>query len=343
MHRSVPRLAVAIGVLLLAGVAAAVVVDAPSPLDANHGRVGSNPTVTSTTSPLRSTTSAGTDLVAAGAVAPIPVGPVRALTLDGFVAPIVGGGPGAWSVRTPCGATATVTGGDPLNGAHVVLDPGHGGDETGAVGAAGVLEKDLNLAVAQAAAASLRARGLTVVLTRDRDLRMTLETRAQIATTVDARAFVSIHHNADPDGPSSRPGTETFFQIASVESRRLAGILWEEVTAALAPFDVAWVADTDAGAKYRSNSRGGDYYGVLRHTAGVPSVLAELAYLSNPAEEALVARPDVHQRLGGAVADAIVTWLTTDEPGGGYTEPYPRTQPAGPGGGQAGCVDPPLQ
>lgn len=144
MHRSVPRLAVAIGVLLLAGVAAAVVVDAPSPLDANHGRVGSNPTVTSTTSPLRSTTSAGTDLVAAGAVAPIPVGPVRALTLDGFVAPIVGGGPGAWSVRTPCGATATVTGGDPLSGAHVVLDPGHGGDETGAVGAAGVLEKDLN-------------------------------------------------------------------------------------------------------------------------------------------------------------------------------------------------------
>jgi hypothetical protein len=105
---------------------------------------------------------------------------------------------------------------------------------------------------------------------------------------------------------------------------------------------VAWVADRDAGAKFRRNSRGGDYYGILRQTAGVTAVLAELAFISNPPEARLLARPDVQQVEGEAVARGIVRFLTTSDPGSGYVTPYPRDEPAGPGGGGAGCVDPPL-
>ena len=59
--------------------------------------------------------------------------------------------------------------------------------------------------------------------------------------------------------------------------------------AALDQYDADWVADDDAGVKYRLNQRGTDYYGILRESVGVPAALAELAFLSNPAEEALLA------------------------------------------------------
>jgi N-acetylmuramoyl-L-alanine amidase len=171
---------------------------------------------------------------------------------------------------------------------------------------------------------------------------MTLGARSRIAVALQPRAFVSIHHNADPDGPHDGPGSETYFQIRSPESKRLAGLLYEEIVKALRQYQVAWVGDTDAGAKYRVSSSGGDYYGVLRQSAGVPASIAELAFISNGPEAELLARPDVQQVEGNAVAAGIVRYLRTSDPGSGFTEPYPRTTPAGPGGGSAGCQDPAL-
>ncbi|MGH2690504.1 MAG: N-acetylmuramoyl-L-alanine amidase, partial [Actinomycetota bacterium] len=103
-----------------------------------------------------------------------------------------------------------------------------------------------------------------------------------------------------------------------------------------------WVGDTDAGAKWRLNSSGGDYYGILRRSGElkVTAVLAELAFVSNPSEEQLLARPDVQQAEGAAVARGILRFLRTPDPGSGFTTPYPRSAPAGPGGGSRGCVDP---
>jgi N-acetylmuramoyl-L-alanine amidase len=242
----------------------------------------------------------------------------------------------------PCGGTGFVTEGTPIGAAQVVLDPGHGGSESGAVGANGLTEKSANLAVAQRAKALLEANGVTVVLTRTSDYRMTLGARTRVAKALRPRAFVSVHHNADPDGPHDGPGAETFYQLRDGQSKRLAGLLYEEIVAAMRQYQVAWVGDTDAGAKYRLNSSGGDYYGVLRQSAGVPGVIAELAFISNPAEAELLARSDVQDVEGRAVAGAILRYLRTNDPGSGFTEPYPRTTPAGPGGGAAGCVDPPL-
>ena len=77
-------------------------------------------------------------------VAPVPAperdGVSAVRTATGFVLPVIGGEPGAWVVRTPCAAEATVDA-EPIDGAHVVLDPGHGGSETGAIGPSGMVEE----------------------------------------------------------------------------------------------------------------------------------------------------------------------------------------------------------
>jgi N-acetylmuramoyl-L-alanine amidase len=299
---------------------------------------------TSSSSATTSTTAAPTTTSAppppapplAGTRAPVVVSP------RGVVLPVVGPDPGGVRVSTPCGTTAVLGTGTPINAAQVVLDPGHGGDEPGAVGPNRLTEKASNLAVTQQAKAALEAAGVPVVMTRTADYRMTLGARARIAKALRPRAFVSIHHNADPDGGHDGPGSETYFQINSPDSKRLAGLLYEEIVKAMRQYQVAWVGDTDAGAKYRLSSSGGDYYGVLRQSAGVPASIVELAFISNLPEAELLARPDVQAVEGHAVAAGILRYLTTADPGSGYTTPYPRTTPAGPGGGSAGCKDPAL-
>ena len=278
-------------------------------------------------------------------LAPVPTdGEVRALrTPSGVVVPVLGRQGDGYEVRTPCDREAVVAGGTPLYGATVVLDAGHGGSETGAVGDNGLTEAELNLAVAELAKIELEIAGADVVLTRTADYRIALGPRAEIATRLRAGAFVSIHHNGDADGPSPRPGTETYFQIDSTESRRLSGLVYEEVVGVLAGYkDVPWVADRDAGAKFRPDDEGGDYYGILRRSAGVPAALSEALFLSNPAEAELLERTDVRQAEAEAISRAVLRFLTTDDPGSGFVTPYPRTGPAGPGGGTAGCTDPPL-
>lgn len=261
---------------------------------------------------------------------------------SGVVVPVQGPDPDGLRVGTPCGRTVVLANGTPIGAATVVLDAGHGGIEPGATGPNGLTENVLNLAVVRHAQAALEQAGVSVAVTRNGNYRMTLEARAAIVKALQPKAFVSVHHNAEPDEPRSGPGSEMYYQVDSPESKRLSGLLYEEVVKALSQYQVAWVADRDAGTKYRKNAKGGDYYGILRQTAGIPSSLAELGFISNPPEAELYARPEVQQVEGAAVARGIVRFLTTQDPGSGYVEPYPRETPAGPGGGSSGCVDPPL-
>lgn len=267
------------------------------------------------------------------------------VTATGVIAPVVGlNGDGSVAIRTPCERVANVRRVSDVGQVDVVIDPGHGGTEPGAVGANGLSEKEVNLRVANHVVAALTAAGVHPLLTRTGDYRITLEARARIAHALSPRAMVSVHHNGDSDGPRDGPGTEIFYQHASADSRRLAGLIYEEVVAALSQYQgVPWQADRDAGVKPRRNDSGGDYYGILRRPAPVVSVLAEFLFLSNPPEAELVARPDVQLAEGNAVARGVLRYLTTNDPGSGYVEPYPRTQPAGGGGGVSGCVDPPLE
>ncbi|MEW6474825.1 MAG: N-acetylmuramoyl-L-alanine amidase [Actinomycetota bacterium] len=269
--------------------------------------------------------------------------PPRALiTRSGVPTEVLGGEAGAWQVRTPCGKPATVTGGKPVTEVAVVLDPGHGGGETGAVGANGLLEEDLNLAVAKAAQRALEAEGITVLLTRTGDYPVTISVRAALATAVKPQAVVSVHHNGGANEHSHRPGTETYYQHASPAARRLAGLVYEETVAFFSRHHgIRWRATATPGAKPQLNHNGEDYFGILRRTAGVPTVLSEGLFLSASAAEArLLARADVQRGEGEAIARAIVRFLRSDAPGSGFVASRPR----GPEGRPANppCVDPPL-
>lgn len=275
---------------------------------------------------------------------PDPATATAVVTASGIVVPVISRGGDGWMVRTPCNATATLdqgrarSAGSPV----IVLDPGHGGAEPGAVSPAGVAEAGVNLAVARHTQAALEAAGVSALLTRTGDYEVALATRSELARTVNPKAFVSIHHNAEPDGPREGPGAETYYQIGSADSKRLAGLIYEEVVRAMSQYPVAWVADRDAGAKYRPG-KNGDYYAMLRQPGKVVSVLVELAFMSNPAEAELVVRADVQKVEGEAVARGIVRYLTTPDPGSGFVEPYPRVDPpSGPGGPGRRCRDPQL-
>jgi N-acetylmuramoyl-L-alanine amidase len=284
-------------------------------------------------------------------VASEPGGPVTGRLRAGVALAVDALDRGWAHVLTPCEnhLWVKVAEGNIVQTADIVIDAGHGGPEPGAVGPGGLTERELNLAVAQMTVEALAADGVTAVLARTGDYRQTLASRVAVATALHPKAFVSIHHNAAPDGPRPGPGTETYYQIGkdvpplrSAASKRLAGLIYEEVVRALSVYSADWVADRDAGAKYRLGDTGNDYYGILRRSAenGVVASLAELAFVSNPSEEALLKREDVRRAEAAAVARGIVRFLRTEDPGSGFVVPYPRTEPAGGGGGTSGCVDP---
>lgn len=302
------------------------------------------PPTTTTEAPTTTTEPPTTTTAAPRALVDGPQ-PKAVLSPTGIVVPVVGREGDALLVGTPCGRTAPLRTGTPLDG-EVVLDAGHGGREPGAVGPNGLEERGLNLAVTRYAQAHLEANATPVVLTRAGDYRISLAARAKIVTAVKPRAFVSIHFNAEPDGPRNGPGAETYYQTkgtAAAESKRLSGLIYEEIVKALSQYQgVDWVADADAGAKYRLSSRGDDYYGIIRQTQGTPGVLAELGFISNPPEEQLYTQPEVQKVAGEAVANGILRFLRTPDPGSGYVEPYPRETPAGGGGGTDNCEDPDL-
>jgi N-acetylmuramoyl-L-alanine amidase len=105
----------------------------------------------------------------------------------------------------------------------VVIDPGHGGSQLGAVGPNGLQEKDLVLDIAVKLGAQLRLAGLKVVYTRDKDVFMSLPERAEIANRAKADLFVSLHANSSPD-PTAR-GSETYFvslEASDEDARRVA-------------------------------------------------------------------------------------------------------------------------
>lgn len=267
-------------------------------------------------------------------------GPGAVRTEDGLLLPIVGGEEGGWKVLTPCAATAELDG-ERLAGAHVVLDPGHGGEETGAVSSTGIVEAELNLDVARRTAETLRELGATVALTRDDEVRVTIQTRAAIVRALDPLVFVSIHHNGGPTTPSERPGVQLFHQHQTPRSARLAGLLFEELQAAFAPFADTWSGGDATGVRARIDGEGDDYYGILRETRGTPAVLAEALYQSSEPGASLLLEPEVRQAEADAIARAIVRWLETGEAGSGYLAPLTSPEPAGGGGGTAGCDDPP--
>lgn len=275
-----------------------------------------------------------------GELAEDAAGVVR--TPTGIIVPIVRHDAGTTIGLSPCGNEVPVSG-ETIPAAHFVIDAGHGGSEPGAVGPNQVIESELNLDVALRVRDALEAEGATVVLTRDSDIRVTVATRAVIATSLQPLAFVSIHHNAAPLSASPTIGSELYHQQSDPEAKRLAGIMHEEFVKTLQPYLGEWANGDSPGALARPSAKTGlDFYGILRESAGTPAVLSEAAYLSDPEEAALLATDEFRQAEADAIAAALIRYATTPDSGSGFVAAKVSSAPAGGGGGAVGCEDPPL-
>jgi N-acetylmuramoyl-L-alanine amidase len=260
-------------------------------------------------------------------------------------------------VMTPCGNRVRLRGRDvefvragtggalPKSAADVlvVIDPGHGGRATGAMGVDGSAEADRVLVLARAVVSALKPKVGRVVMTRNRDMEAGLPFRVALADALRADAAISVHLNADPDGPLARPGVETYGSVADPQGRRLAGVVYEFERRYLETFPGPWVGDADAGAKYRLGRAGDDYYGLLRR-AHVPWVIAESLFMTSRHDLHLLDDARFRAGLAKAIADAAVVFTTTRAPGSGWVPPYPRLpnppEPPSPPGTPKVCVDP---
>ena len=276
---------------------------------------------------------------------PPPPPPVALLTPAGIPVMVIEPTEAGYLVLTPCGNNAEIAGGDPIGPVRVVLDPGHGGPiETGTVGPNGLVERDLNLVLANAVLAELDERGIDAATTRTGDYMVELGVRVEFADALESEALVSIHHNGPTWDLRDTPGTEVYVQSESpTEARsasaRLGGLLYEEITKALSTFeDVQWSALPDAGVKRVLVPDGTDTYALIRHPQ-TPSVLVEYGYLTNASEAELFATEEYIAVAAAATADAIEAYLETDRPGTGFIE-EPRFY--NPTGLFIECVDPPL-
>lgn len=165
-----------------------------------------------------------------------------------------------------------------------VIDPGHGGIDVGCEGAQSY-EKTINLKVAKELVRLIKQnmKGINIVMTRDKDVFVSLENRCRIANKAKADLFVSIHVNAMPDCYTLR-GTETFYgplgatQNSQLEAARSRNIRQSELLARLIQRSYARHGrPSDRGVKQ-------ERHWVLLHTM-MPSVLTELGFLTTPDEE----------------------------------------------------------
>jgi N-acetylmuramoyl-L-alanine amidase len=214
----------------------------------------------------------------------------------------------------------------------VVIDPGHGGRDAGAVGPHGLREKTVALAIARKLAARLRAQGLSVVLTRDRDVFVSLDDRTRIANEAHADLFVSIHCNAARRRNLSGVETWTLNVASDRYAARLAAyenaederrvsdlrlILADLATKANAG-DARELAQSVQTSLVRTlRSRVGSVrdngvkqalFYVLLGTR-MPSILVETAFLSNPEEEARLRSAKYQDGTADAIARGMRDFL----------------------------------
>ncbi len=184
----------------------------------------------------------------------------------------------------------------------VVIDAGHGGHDTGAIGRSGLMEKDVNLDIARRVYRRLQAEGVQAILTRRDDNpvrpwtrgnreqhRQELLARCAIANEADAHLFVSIHANARESNPMAYRGTETYYR--KEDSAAFARVMQQEVVRATGLRDGGVIRHPRAI--------------VVLYQTNMPAVLVEVAYLSHPEDEALLAGSELRERAAEGIVNGI--------------------------------------
>lgn len=225
----------------------------------------------------------------------------------------------------------------------VVLDPGHGGSDQGAVfyrGSQAIREKDLTLQIARETQRQLESAGFKVVLTRERDTTLALSDRTALANRLKADAFLSIHMNSSHNG--SAEGVETYVLNHSTDrsSQRLAELegsvsaLHGSIAANAGHKDVALIVkdlmldgnfeeshrmacnlqselvrSTAPGRTIASRNRGVKqalFYVLLG--ADMPSALLEMGFIHSFRDRALALSPEGRKKMGLAVTRALMNF-----------------------------------
>ncbi|HEV8482568.1 MAG TPA: N-acetylmuramoyl-L-alanine amidase [Blastocatellia bacterium] len=228
----------------------------------------------------------------------------------------------------------------------VVIDPGHGGHDTGTISGNGLREKDLVLDVAQRLKAYIKGKypGVEVVMTRDSDRFVALEERTAIANSRHADLFISVHANASPSRIAS--GVETFFvtpdraksqdpakppqepgktvaELTKPAVQEADAALSEPITASvrvgnrvtesreLARYIQAGLVRGIGAASPRTAANRGVKHAAFAVLVGaaMPSVLAEVSFISNPRDEALLQTSQFRERIAAGLFAGLNGYL----------------------------------
>ncbi|RDW22377.1 N-acetylmuramoyl-L-alanine amidase [Oceanobacillus arenosus] len=184
---------------------------------------------------------------------------------------------------------STVNTGGSLAGYNIVIDPGHGGNDPGAIGLGGVYEKDLVSSTSDIVVQQLRDAGADVIVTRLGDYYISLDERAQISNSYNTDAFISLHYNAFPilgvQGVSTYYSSDTDHQLAqSVHSSLVSNV--------------------------NLNNRGiiQEHYKVLRSTYA-PSILMELGFITNPYDLSMIQTSDYQYKVAQAITNGLINYF----------------------------------
>ena len=180
--------------------------------------------------------------------------------------------------------------GSPRGRVRVVIDPGHGGKDPGAVGLRGLREVDVILPISLEVSQLLKQRGVEVIMTRSADYFVSLQGRTALANRRGANIFVSIHANAVGGGRTNVNGMETFY----AGNRELAAAIHRSI---LRNVTVA----RDRGVKKAR------FY-VLRRTR-MPAALVEVGFVTGSVDNPRLANPTYRSQMARAIAQGILDYI----------------------------------
>ncbi|TYT73402.1 N-acetylmuramoyl-L-alanine amidase [Desulfobotulus mexicanus] len=216
----------------------------------------------------------------------------------------------------------------------IVIDPGHGGKDPGAIGyQRGVLEKDINLQISKILADKLRKElNCEVLLTRDKDVYLSLEERTQFANQHKADLFLSIHTNAAMN--RNAHGIETYFLNLATDEESIAVAARENATSTKNISDLQTILnDLMQNAKINESSRLASYVqkgmvdSVKPHYSNIsdkgvkqapfyvllgaqmPSILIEAGFITNPRECQRLTNPQYQSRIADGIVDGIRRYI----------------------------------
>lgn len=182
----------------------------------------------------------------------------------------------------------------------IVIDPGHGGRDPGAIGYNGSYEKDINLEISKRLIKELKSKGYKVILTRDKDEYIENTLRAQIANKKRARVFISIHGNSIEKN-SSVDGVQVLYYpdrestIEDLDNNQLGSIMLKSI--------IEGTSAKDRGAIAREDL-------IVLNETKMPAILIEYGFISNEAEEKLLLTDEYQETMVNSIVNGIEKYFS---------------------------------